>query len=173
MGVLMCIHPSFPFLPTMNTNLNKTLLAFLLSIKDLDSPLSPTETARLSDIAEQLSVNPSFETWQRLTEPSLIAMVQENTSLNQRFQTVKSQLDTLDISISLDLIRSLESELDRVTPHKTKPIIRGIPDDSDERKNNEINNMVMSFSSRALKNPQAVKNLSGLNKISASLDRAT
>lgn len=150
----------------MYQDLNKTLLAFLLSLKDLGLPLTQEEKATLFDIAEQLSVNPSIETWEELTEPTLLTVIQGNESLKQHFQTVKSDLDRLNNTISVELLPT-ETELDQVAPKKKQPISFVFPDDSDDQNNYEITNMVILTTSRILETPQpdeTVKKLSRLDR---------
>ncbi len=153
----------------MYANLNNTLLAFLLSLKYLDSPLSQEEKATLFDISEQISINasPDPETWKELTEPALLAVIQGNESLKQRFQTFKSQLDSLNNPIFLDFLPT-ETELDQVAPKKKQPVSFVIPDNEPtSQKSYEITNMVIRAASRILETPQpdeTIKKLSSLDK---------
>ncbi|MBD2214091.1 hypothetical protein H6G27_30125 [Nostoc linckia FACHB-104] len=124
------------------TNLNNTLIALLLALKDSETPLSETEQSDLSQVAEQLSANP--KAWEILIEPRLLAMIQANEPLNQRFQAAKSQLDNLGDTVPLNLLPS-EAELEQVAP-KQKPqvVTRGIPQvSSSDLRSNEITNMAI------------------------------
>ncbi|MBD2254641.1 hypothetical protein [Nostoc parmelioides] len=124
------------------TNLNNTLLALLLALKDSETPLSDTEQSNLSHIAEQLSVNP--KAWEILIKPRLLAMLETNEPLNQRFQAAKSQLDNLGDTMPLNLLPS-EAEVEQVVPQqKLQPTTRAIPQvSSSDLRSNEITNMAI------------------------------
>jgi hypothetical protein len=52
----------------MDAGMEKTLLALLLALRDLDQPLNKDEISRLADIAAQLHFDPN--TWESESKPS-------------------------------------------------------------------------------------------------------
>lgn len=150
------------------TNLNNTLLALLLALKDSEIPLSDTEQSDLSLAAEQLSANP--KAWEVLIEPRLLVMIQANEPLNQRFQAVKSQLDNLG-DIPLNLLPS-EAELQQIAPkQKPQPTTRAIPQvSSSDLRSNEITNMAIRV--MATPNPsETAKKLSSFEQFQQFLNQ--
>ncbi|WP_448266407.1 hypothetical protein [Nostoc sp. DSM 114159] len=151
------------------TNLNNTLLALLLALKDSEIPLSDTEQSDLSQAAEQLSANP--KAWEVLIEPRLLVMIQANEPLNQRFQAAKSQLDNLGDTIPLNLLPS-EAELEQAVPkQKPQPITRAIPQvSSSDLRSNEITNMAIKV--LATPNPsETAKKLSSFEQFQQFLNQ--
>ncbi|MEH1951909.1 MAG: hypothetical protein V7K77_33900 [Nostoc sp.] len=154
------------------TNLNNTLLALLLALKDSETPLSDTEQSDLSHAAEQLSANPNNpKAWEILIEPRLLVMIQANEPLNQRFQAAKSQLDNLGDTIPLNLLPS-EAELEQALPkQKPQPITRAIPQvSSSDLRSNEITNMAIRV--MATPNPsETAKKLSSFEQFQQFLNQ--
>ncbi|BAZ48637.1 hypothetical protein NIES4103_12450 [Nostoc sp. NIES-4103] len=151
------------------TNLNNTLLALLLALKDSATFLSETEKSDLYQAAEQLSANP--KAWEVLIEPRLLVMIQANEPLNQRFQAAKSQLDNLGDQIPVNLLPS-EAELEQAAPkQKPQPITRAIPQvSSSDLKSNEITNMAIRV--LATPNPaETAKKLSGFEQLQQFLNQ--
>lgn len=152
-----------------STNLNNTLLALLLALKDSETPLSDTEQSDLSQAAEQLSANP--KAWEVLIEPRLLVMIQANEPLNQRFQAAKSQLDNLGDKIPLNLLPS-EAEVEQAAPkQKPQPTSRAIPQvSSSDLRSNEITNMAIKV--MATSNPsETAKKLSSFEQFQQFLNQ--
>lgn len=128
----------------MDVPVNNSLLALLLALKDLDTPLSEDEKAGLADVADQLYLAP--DAWEEAIEPSLMQAIASNSTLQQLYQTAKSQLDALDGNIPLDLLPT-RSELEKAVPAAEEVATRGfVPEvDSAEFNTHEINNMVISI----------------------------
>ncbi|BAY95794.1 MULTISPECIES: hypothetical protein [unclassified Tolypothrix] len=152
-----------------STEINNTLLALLLALKDSDISLSNTEQSDLYQAAEQLSANP--KAWEILIAPRLLMTIQANAALNQRFQAAKSQLDNLGDRIPLNLLPS-EAELELAAPkHKPQPTTRAIPQVSaSDLRSNEITNMairVMTTSNPA----ETAKKLNGFEQFQQFLSQ--
>ena len=64
----------------MNDSMEKSLLAMLLAIRELDNPLNSKEKDKLSIIAEQLSLTPAA--WNTHIEANLMEIIDRNSSLN-------------------------------------------------------------------------------------------
>ncbi|MEH1855702.1 MAG: hypothetical protein V7L11_29485 [Nostoc sp.] len=151
------------------TNLNNTLLALLLALKDSETSLSDREQADLFQAAEQLSANP--KAWEILIEPRLLGMLQANEPLNQRFQAAKSQLDNLGDTIPINLLPS-EAELEQAAPkQKPQPTTRAIPQvSSSDLRSNEITNMAIRV--MATPNPSEIaKKLSSFEQFQQFLNQ--
>ncbi|MCL2933245.1 MAG: hypothetical protein MGG11_13630 [Trichodesmium sp. MAG_R03] len=114
----------------MNDSMEKSLLAMLLAIRELDNPLNSKEKDKLSIIAEQLSLTPAA--WNTHIEANLMEIIDRNSSLNIIFQGIKSQIENIP-EIPQNLIPSTE-ELAQVIPTKVKPSIRPIPKFDDSNK---------------------------------------
>lgn len=146
-----------------NQNMNSTLLALLLALKDSENSLSDTEKSDLSQVAEQLAANP--KAWFGLIEPSLLTMIQANAALNHSFQLIKSQIENLGDKIPLNLLPT-EIELDQAAPSPKTQLVPRAPlqvSDSD-LKSDEITNMAI----RVLSSPnpsETTKKLSRLEQL--------
>jgi hypothetical protein len=151
-----------------NLTTNTTLLALLLALQDLDTSLTEPEQAALSDISYNLQLEP--DTWESDIAPSLLSIIQENPSLNQLYQTAKSQLDALGNTLSPDLLPTL-AELEYVAS-TTAPKTRGFPPVADEFESDslEINNIAIDILSQP--NPSATtKKLSSLERLKQFLQK--
>ncbi|EGJ33998.1 MULTISPECIES: hypothetical protein [Moorena] len=124
-------------------NTNKTLLAFLLALTDLDTPLSQPENKSIKEIGDQLDAQPLA--WEKYTKPKLLEMIAANPELNQRYQTYYNQLDTT-VDIPPDYLPT-EAEIQPVnTPSRTS-IMRGHkPKSSPTGYDQQINNIVIVVS---------------------------
>lgn len=128
----------------MSTNVNNTLLALMIALNELETPLSPDEESALSDVAAQLSLDP--DAWESDIEPNLIAIIEANPNLHQLYQAAKNQLDEVNGDIPKDLLPT-QSELEQVAPTTAEVATRGFDPETDESDfySNEINNMVISI----------------------------
>ncbi len=72
---------------------DKTLLALLLALRNLEDPLSQFQQAQLHEVGEQLKLDP--DDWEFIEE-GLLAVVTSNTLLNKEFETAKAKLDSVD-----------------------------------------------------------------------------
>ncbi|GBE93170.1 hypothetical protein [Nostoc cycadae] len=125
-----------------NQNMNSTLLALLLALKDSKNPLNEAEKSDLSQAAEQLVAN--SKAWEGLIEPRLLAMIQANEALNHNFQVIKTQIENLGDTIPLNLLPT-EIELEQAAPvPKTQLIPRApLQVSSSDLKSDEITNMAI------------------------------
>ncbi|MGK7873572.1 MAG: hypothetical protein AB4426_09760 [Xenococcaceae cyanobacterium] len=96
----------------MNTNINKTCLAFLLALSELETPLNKKQKQELADIGEQLRCHP--QAWVSSTQPLLLKTIEAHSQLNQRYQFYQSQLDAAG-EISRDLLPT-EAEIRQLFP---------------------------------------------------------
>lgn len=69
-----------------------TLLAFLLALSDLETPLSEDEKSGFKGIAEQLFIG--SDDWE-LIAPDLLSLTNKNSQLQKLFQNYKSHLERL------------------------------------------------------------------------------
>lgn len=150
-------------------NINNTLLSLLLALRDSATPLNDTEKSDLSFAAEQLAANP--KAWERLIEPRLLAMIQANEALNQRFQFIKFQLENLGDQIPQNLLPT-EIELEQVAPApKTQLIARApLQVSPSDLKSSEITNMAIRVMSTS--NPsETTKKLSRFEQFQQFLNQ--
>ncbi|NEO82281.1 hypothetical protein [Moorena sp. SIO4G3] len=135
-------------------NTNKTLLAFLLALTDLDTPLSQGDNKSIKEIGDQLDAQPLA--WERYTKPKLLEIIAANPELNQRYQTYYNQLDTT-VDIPPDYLPTT-AEIQPVNkPSST--IMRGHkPKSSPTGYDQQINNIVIVVS-RTEQPEAAVKQL--------------
>jgi hypothetical protein len=75
------------------TSSDNTLLALLLTLKTLKTPLTETEQAKLYEVGEQLELDP--DDWEFIRE-GLIAIIANNPSLNENFQDILTHLNALE-----------------------------------------------------------------------------
>ncbi len=153
-----------------NLTTNNTLLALLLALRDLDTSLTEQEKADLTDISHRLYLEP--EAWESDIAPSLLSIIQVNPNLNQRYQTIKSQLDQVGDTLPPDLLPT-SAELEHVAS-ATAPKERGFAPvaDESESENLEINNIAIDILSQP--NPSATaKKLSSLERLKQFLQKPT
>ncbi|MGI2904852.1 CHAT domain-containing protein [Tolypothrix sp. VBCCA 56010] len=103
----------------MNFSIDKTLIALLLALKELQIPLSQDEQAILQDIGQQLDIDPDY--WDFIQE-EITALIEANYTLNQLFQTKIAKLDALDGQIPRDFLPNL-AELKKEVFGETKEIV--------------------------------------------------
>ncbi len=126
-----------------DTSVNNTLLAFLLALKELDSPLTPLEKDEFLRVFQQRLINSSPEVWTHLIQPALQQTLRTNAAFYHRFQDYKSQLDSLDQQLPWDLLPT-EATLAHIAP-LPKTTLNSFPipvPQPDNRKTYEISNMV-------------------------------
>ena len=153
-----------------NLTANTTLLALLLALQDLDTCLTEQEQAAFTDISYQLQLEP--DAWESEIAPNLLSIIQVNPNLNQRYQTAKSQLDTVGNTLPDDLLPT-SAELEHVAS-ATVPRPRGFAPVADESESEslEINNIAIDILSQP--NPSATaKKLSSLERLKQFLQKPT
>ncbi len=89
----------------MNSAVTKTLLALLLALRELKTPLSNDEQSVLQNVGQQLELDPDY--WDYIEE-QLIAVIEANSALNQLYQYNRAKLDTFDGQIPRELLPSLD-----------------------------------------------------------------
>jgi hypothetical protein len=93
-------------------SVNKTLLAVLLALKDLETPLSKEEQEAFRNTAEQLQMD--SQSWEDY-KLDFLTVIEANPTLNQLYQTALSQLNALSSNIPSDLLPT-QAELEAVIP---------------------------------------------------------
>ncbi|MBC6417964.1 MAG: hypothetical protein GDA44_03805 [Prochloron sp. SP5CPC1] len=142
---------------------NKTLLALMLALRDLETPLNELERLALAEAADQLSLDPDL--WSEDIEPNLIATIEASGGLNSLFQKRKSQLEAVSGNIPADLLPTA-TELEAVLPQEEAVMTRGFDPvlEEGEEDTDEINNMAISI--MATRDPAATaKKLSGFERL--------
>ena len=146
----------------MNLATNTTLLALMLSLRELETPLSHEEKSAFAEAADQLSLDPDI--WSSDVEPNLIATIEANNSLNSLFQKTKTQLEKVGDNLPGDLLPTA-TELAAVLAQEEEIVTRGfLPEVEEEEDTDEINNMAINI--MATGDPAATaKKLDSLEKL--------
>ena len=145
----------------MGNNANNTLLALMLALQELETPLSEEQQSGLSEIAAQLALEP--DAWESDIQPILLSIIEDNANLHQFYQAAKSELDRLNGNIPTDLLPN-QAELEEVVPGAAQT--RGFDPEGDESdfQSNEINNMVIGILATS-KPAETVKKLSRFEQL--------
>ena len=135
----------------MNDSSN-TLLALLLTLPELDPPLTPSEQKSLKNAGLQLQMDP--EDWADI-EPDLLNIVREHQTRSQVFAANQEKLKSLDDEAIGRLLPTSE-EIELALPSGVKSKKRGVkptgtPDE--EYNTNTLNNL----SVRIITNPEPEK----------------
>ncbi|NET27818.1 hypothetical protein [Okeania sp. SIO1I7] len=137
-----------------------TLLALLLALKNLETPLSENERNKLVDIGKNLKENPND---QYVIKKELIGILKANDTLKQLYQEAKVKLDTVDRPISSDLLPT-DAELENFLPLENKGGKRVYFEGEPDHESKEILNAVYSVLSTP--EPEVIaKKLTGLEKL--------
>ena len=110
----------------MTTKLNHTILAYLLALQDLPHSLNEAEQANLKEVAKQLRTQP--EAWNDYIEPSLVAIIQGNSPLNQSYQHYKNKLDNFG-EIPFELLPTAD-EINQLVKTQAAFVNKGFDDNS-------------------------------------------
>ncbi len=153
----------------MNTNINKTCLAFLLALSELDTPLKKKQKQNLADVGEQLRCQP--QAWESSTQPLLLKAIEANSQLNQRYQFYKSQLDAAG-EVSRDLLPT-EVEIRQLFPIDSPFAIKGFkPEEEPTGHDIQISNVMIGVN-RSEKPKEAIKKLTFLDKLKQFLGHSS
>ena len=113
-----------------------TLLALLLALKQLETPLTADERAKLKTKGQQLAIDP--DDWDYIQE-GLMAIVEQNPSLDRLFQTAKMQLQAIDGNIPIELLPTRqEKEAELFVDDKRDPVPFGYFEGEPDRESDEI-----------------------------------
>lgn len=107
----------------MNSSATKTLLAFLLALRELKVPLSIDEQATLQEIGSQLSLLAEHSDYWEDTEEELMALIEANVALNQFYELNKAKLDALEGLLPLDLLPSPDDLVAEFSARETKEVV--------------------------------------------------
>lgn len=145
----------------MTAPVKTTLLALLLTLKNLEVPLSTAEQEALNKVGKQLEANPNA--W-KVIEKGLMNVIEANPSLNQLYQAAKAQLDAVDGNIPPNLLPT-KTELEQVLPAASQREKRPYEPSKDE---NEKSDEILNMTRKILNTPDpadTAKKLSRLEKL--------
>lgn len=142
----------------MTTAIPNTLLALLLALKNLKTPLSKDERNKLVDIGENLK---EYSDDQYFIKKRLMAIVKANDTLNQLYQEAKVKLDALDGQIISDLLPT-DAELEK----DPRARFEGKPD----KQSNEISHQTVKVL-KTEKPEETAKELPFLERLSQFLNQ--
>ncbi|WP_424094410.1 CHAT domain-containing protein [Moorena producens] len=144
----------------MNSPITITLLALLLALRELKTPLTQEELAGLADVGQQLALDP--DDWEYIAE-GLMVIIQGNEELNEYFQMAKACLEAIDGQIP-SVVLPTYTELDQELP----PISKG-PQDFGWKPGSDESDEVLTATIKALETHrpiQAANQLSFLERTS-------
>jgi hypothetical protein len=146
-----------------------TQLALLLALKQLETPLTADERAKLKTKGQQLAIDP--DDWDYIQE-GLMAIVEQNPSLDRLFQTAQMQLQAIDSNIPIELLPTeQEKEAELLANEKRELVTFGYTEGKPDPTSNEIRDVVIDVLNQ--KDPATkAKNLSFLDRIQAHLQKS-
>ena len=144
----------------MNNSSDKTLLTLLLTLNDLENPLSQAEKEALSDVADNLALDP--DAWESEIEPELFANLEKNAALWKQFLDIKSRIEAVG-EIPKELLPNLDDSAE--VSNQTAVVTRGFAPvgEVEEFETNEINNMALSV----LSSPEPEETVKQVTKLGA------
>lgn len=140
--------------------INKTILAYLLALRDFPDILSEQEQQNLKKVAQDLKMQP--KAWKSHIEPCLLETIKGNSQLDQAYQLYKEKLDILG-EIPLNLLPKLNELNQLVTNESTFATKGGIPS-APSGYNKQLNNVIILVNQND-KPEEAVKKLEFLDRM--------
>lgn len=146
-----------------------TLLALLLALKQLETPLTTDERAKLKTKGQQLELDP--DDWDYIQE-GLMAVIQQNPSLDRLFQTAKVQLEAIDGNIPLELFPTeQEKEAELLANQKRELVTFGYREGEPDKTSDEIRDIVIDVLTQAEPTTKA-KNLNFIQRIQTHIQKS-
>jgi hypothetical protein len=146
-----------------------TLLALLLALKQLETPLTADERAKLKTKGQQLAIDP--DDWDYIQE-GLMAIVEQNPSLDRLFQTAKMQLQAIDGNIPIELLPTRqEKEAELFVDDQREPVSRGYFEGEPDRESDEILNTAINVLTKE-DSAKTAKKLSFLQRMQNYLQKS-
>ena len=144
-----------------------TLLALLIALEQLETPLGSEEKQALENTAQQLYLDP--DDWDFIKE-GLMAIVDVNPALSQNYHIALTQLEIVKGNIPSEQMPTL-NELETELPCENKePTTFGYFKGEPDRETDEILNLAIDVLTR--KEPEkAVKKLSFLKRLQSWLPK--
>ncbi len=146
-----------------------TLLALLLALKQLETPLTADERAKLKTKGQQLALDP--DDWDYIQE-GLMAIVEQNPSLDRLFQTAKMQLQAIDGNIPIELFPTeQEKEAELLANQKRELVTFGYKEGEPDKTSDEIRDIVIDVLTQAEPTTKA-KNLNFIQRIQTHIQKS-
>jgi hypothetical protein len=146
-----------------------TLLALLLALKQLETPLTADEQADLDNVGKQLELDP--DDWEYIQE-GLIAIIEKNPSLDQLYQTAKAQLEAINGNIPPELLPTQqEQDTELLADENREPVTFGYSEGEPDRESDEILNVSINVLTKE-DSAKTAKKLSFLQRIQAFLQKS-
>ena len=136
---------------------NLKLLAVLLALEHLDSPLNPSEQAALKKTGQRLSMHP--KKWESTVE-KLLEAFEANVPFKQYYQIVTTQLAELNDEISPEFLPT-EEELKQILPPSQEVVKRAWFEGKPDVQSQEILNLTVNI----LTTQDPVNNTKKLNSL--------
>jgi hypothetical protein len=146
-----------------------TLLALLLALKQLETPLTADEQTALKTAGQQLELDPDY--WDYI-KAGLMAVVEKNPSLDRLYQTAKAQLEVIEGNIPPELLPTeQEQETELLADENREPVTFGYCEGEPDRESDEILNVSISVFTKE-DSTKTAKKLSFLKRIQAFLQKS-
>lgn len=146
-----------------------TLLAILLALKQLETPLTAKERSSLKTTGQQLAIDP--DDWDYI-QKRLMAIVAQNPDLDRLYQTAKTQLEAIDGNIPPELLPTqAEKEAELLANNKREPKTFGYQEGEPDRESDEILNIAINVLTKE-DSAKTAQNLSFLQRIQAHLQKS-
>lgn len=117
---------------------NETLLAILLALENLETPLSPDEQAVLKKTSQRLTLHP--HKWESATQ-KLLEAFQAHASFQTHYKSALLQLEAFQGNIPPELLPT-EEELTQALPPDGKVVKRAYFEGKPDLVSNEVLNLV-------------------------------
>ncbi|MDY7003323.1 MAG: hypothetical protein SWX82_04980 [Cyanobacteriota bacterium] len=150
----------------MNENFNSTLLAILLTLNNLEVPLSPSEQAALTKAGQRLAMRP--KNWESIIKQLMDELV-SNSSFTQLYQVKKSQLDAVKDKITFELLPT-ESELKQAFLDSNEVVKRAYFEGKPDKQSKEILDLTVKVLTTE-KPEETAQKLPSLKRTSQSLNQ--
>ncbi len=150
----------------MAANPDRTILAYLLALKDFPHALNEAERSNLKKVWKRYEIQP--KAWDDYIEPDFVKTIQDNPLLHQLYQQYKNKLDNLG-EIPDNLLPTRD-EINQLPNLETTFVSKGFRSNlSASGYEQQLNNVVIVVH-QTQKPEEAVKQLGFLDKVKQLLN---
>ncbi|MDJ0715773.1 MAG: hypothetical protein QNJ54_16330 [Prochloraceae cyanobacterium] len=118
------------------TNINKILLSLILALRDLEESLNEEEEKAIATAGRKLRTE--VEYWEKAIEPDLLATIEKNPKLSERFKYYKSKLDRI-YEKNPDILFPTDEYLNSIANTPQTPAKLSLPKETSEDRKRERN----------------------------------
>ncbi len=114
------------------TNLSISLLSLIWALRDLKEPLNQEEKEELANVGKQLRAK--IEYWENPITRNLLAAIEKNSKLSEKFEFYKSKFFEIDGDIPDNLLPTEEDlKSIRSSSDEQRAVALGKPDDRNKK----------------------------------------